>query len=157
MNAADRAKFFKLLQEDIKETEMQTNLIPPHDDLGETLRVLMPVTDEGDPCLLEIMVSNFVEEADMVIFYTTLIGKIGAGYEDLLRALPKWNLDCPLGAFSIFETPEMKQLYHKYTILFDPDTDPADLEDNVMFHLMLLYEVVSRYFVEARELSQGKG
>ena len=51
----------------------------------------------------------------------------------------------------------MKQLYHKYTILFDPDTDPADLEDNVMFHLMLLYEVVSRKFEEARELSQGKG
>ena len=87
MNAADRAKFFKLLQEDIKETEMQTNLIPPHDDLSETLRVLMPVTDEGDPCLLEIMVSNFVEEADMVIFYTTLI----------VRAMRTCSAPCPSG------------------------------------------------------------
>ena len=157
MNAADRAKFFKLLQEDIKETEMQTNLIPPHDDLGETLRVLMPVTDEGDPCLLEIMVSNFVEDADLVIFYTTMIGKIGPGYEDLVGALPKWNLECPLGGFSIYETQGLQQLYHKYSILFDPDTAPEDLEDNVMFHLMVLYEVISRYFVEARELSRGKG
>lgn len=156
MNAADRAQFFKLLQEDIQETDMWTKIVPAHDGLSETLRVMMPVTDEGDPCLLEVMISNFVEEADLLIFYTTMVAKIGEGYEDLLHALPKWNLDCPLGAFGIYETPEVKQLFHKYTVIFDPDTDPEDLEDDAMFHLMLIYEVISRQFDEARKLSRGK-
>ena len=156
MNAADRANFFALLKEDLKESEMRTNLIPPHDDLSETLRVLMPVTDEGDPCLLEIMTSSFVEEADLLIFYTTVIAQIGPGYDDLCSAMSQWTLDCPLGMYSIFETPERKQLYHKYTMLFDPEIDPEELEDNAMLHLMLIYEILSRQYKEARALSDGK-
>lgn len=157
MKAADRAEFFEILQEDIQKADMWTKLVPSEDNGSETLRVMMPVTDEGDPCLLEILISRFVEDTELVIFYTTMIAKIGAGYEELLRALPKWNLECPLGTFGIYEAPEGKQLFHKYTIPFESDTEPEDLEGDVMFHLMLLYEVVSRYFVEARELSQGKG
>ncbi len=156
MNTADRAEFFKLLQDDIQETDMWTNLVPAHDDLSETLRVMMPVTDEGDPCLLEIMTSSFVEEADMLIFYTTMIAKIGPGYEDLFSAVSDWNAECPLGLFGIYKTPEMNQLYHKYTLLFDLDTDPEELEDIAMFHLMLIYEVVSRKYKEARSISDGK-
>ena len=55
---------------------MWTKIVPAHDGLSETLRVMMPVTDEGDPCLLEVMISNFVEEADLLIFYTTMVAKI---------------------------------------------------------------------------------
>ncbi|MBQ1916638.1 MAG: hypothetical protein II177_04075, partial [Lachnospiraceae bacterium] len=129
MTAADRASFFKLLQEDIRESHIDTNLVPPQDDLSETLRAMLPVTDEGDPCLLEIMTSTFVEEADLLVFYTTMIAKIGPGFEDLLRALPQWNLECPLGAFSVYETQGLKQLYHKYTLLFDPEIDPEELAE----------------------------
>ena len=156
MDAADRAEFFAMLQEDIQETDMWTKIVPAHDNISETLRVMMPVTDEGDPCLLEILTSRYINDTGLVILYTTMIAKIGPGYEALQRALSQWNLECPLGAFGIYETPEGNQLYHKYTIPFEPDIDPEELEADVMFHLMLLYEVISRKFGEARELSEGK-
>jgi hypothetical protein len=156
MTAADRATFFKLLEKDIQESHIETNLVPPHDDMSEDLRAMLPVTDEGDPCLLEIMTSKFVEDAELLVFYTTMIANIGPGYENLLDALHQWNLDCPLGLFGIYEAQGMKQLYHKYTILYDPDIDPGDLAETAMFHLMILYEVISRKFPEARAIADGK-
>ncbi len=157
MTVGDRARFFELLNKDIQESNIETNLIPPRDDMSETLRAMLPVTDEGDPNLLEIMTSKFVEDADLLVFYTTMIAKIGPGYEALLDALPQWNLECPLGAFGVYETKGVKQLYHKYSILFDPEIDPEELAETAMFHLMLIYEVLSRKYGEARALSDGNG
>lgn len=156
MDTASRARFFQILEKEIQDSQIQTNLIPPGNGLSETLRAMLPVTDEGDPCLLEIMTSKFVEEADILVFYTTMIAKIGPGYEELLDALPQWNLECPLGAFSIYETKGIRQLYHKYSILFDPEIDPEELAETAMFHLMILYEVISRKFPEARSIAAGK-
>ena len=156
MDTASRARFFKLLNKDIQESNIETNLIPPQDNMSETLRALLPISDEGDPNLLEIMTTKFTEDADLLVFYTTMIAKIGTGYEDLLDALPQWNLECPLGAFGIYETKGIRQLYHKYSILFDPEIDPEELAETAMFHLMILYEVISRKFPEARSIATGK-
>ena len=156
MDTASRARFFQALEEEIRSSHIETNLVPPQDDLSETLRAMLPVTDEGDPNLLEIMTSKFVEDADLLVFYTTMIADIGPGYEDLLDILPQWNLECPLGAFGIYENQDNKQLYHKYSILFDPEIDPYELAETAMFHLMILYEVVSRKYPEARSISEGE-
>ena len=77
-------------------------------------------------------------------------------FEDLLSSLPQWTLECPLGAFGICETKGVKQLYHKYSILFNPEIDPEELAETAMFHLMILYDVVSDKFPEARSIAGGK-
>ncbi|MBQ9459023.1 MAG: hypothetical protein IJU66_03735 [Oscillospiraceae bacterium] len=156
MEAAARARFFKLLEKDIQQSHIRTNLVPPQDETGETLRAMLPVTDEGDPSLMEIMAVSFEEDADVLLFYTTMIGKIGPGYEKLLDVLPRWNLECPLGAYGVYDNQGMKQLYHKYNILFDPEIDPKELEENAMFHLTVLYEIISGKYEEARGISDGK-
>ena len=156
MEASRRAEFFRNLQEQIRESHIETNLVPPGDDgLGETLRAMLPVTDEGDPNLLEIMAVPYVEDADMLIFYTTMIAKIGPGYEDMVRAIPQWNHACPLGGYCIYDNQGLKQFVHKYSLLFDPEIEPDELADTAMFHLMLLYDVVSQKFKEARAVSRG--
>ena len=150
-----QAQFLQKLEAMIREGDIETNLVPPHDNMGETLRALLPVTDEGDASLLEIMAAPYAEQADVLIFYITMIAKINAGYEELLRILPEWNLECPLGAFGIFDNEGIHQLFFKYSILFDPEIDPEELAETAMFHVTLLYEIVSRQYKEAYRIAKG--
>ena len=159
MESNRRARFFQKLEEEIREGNVETVLVPPQDEnLSETLRALLPVTDDGDPSLLEIMDAPYVDGADVLIFYITIIAKINTREEELLRVLNEWNLECPLGAFGIYDNREqgMKQLYFKYSILIDPETDPEELAETAMFHVMMIYEIVSQQYKDAYRLAKGE-
>ena len=41
--------------------------------VGDTLRVLVPITDEGEAVLLELMAAAIDEETDLLQFYTTMV------------------------------------------------------------------------------------
>ncbi len=157
MEQSARLRFFHKMEEEIRESGVESNLVPPQNGMQETLSLLMPVTDEGDPSLMEITIAPFVEESDLLIFYTTMIAKINTGYDELLRVLPQWNLDTVLGTYGIFDNEElgMQQLFHKYTLLIDPEIDPEELAETAMFHLMILYEVISRQYKEAYRICKG--
>jgi|GEM_PF-3491748 hypothetical protein len=157
MDHTGLAQFFEKLEAEIRKGGMETVLVPPHDGMNETLRVLMPVTDEGDASLLEIMTVPYAEDADLLIFYFTVIAKINTGYEELLRILHEWNLHCPLGAFGVFDNEEqgVKQLFFKYSVPFDPELEPEELSENAWLLMTMLYDIVSRKYKEAYRITKG--
>lgn len=123
--------------------------------LGGTLRILLSVTERGDLCLTELVVSELGDGLDLLLFYTTVLPQIGPGYEALLSVLPDWNLLCTFGAFGVLR--EERQLYHKYAFPFPAGTETEALADIALTLTELIYETVSRRREEAAALSAGEG
>ena len=111
--------------------------------IGDTLRILLPVTDEGHPVLTEIMVTEFTDDLDLLHVYSTLLLDCER-LDELTQALSEWNLLCPLGAYGIFESDGKQQLFHKYT--FPLDIDTADFSEQAMTLLELLHGVLSEQY-----------
>lgn len=120
---------------------------------SDTLRAVLPVTDDGDNVLMEFVPVELNDEADGVLLYTTLTGPVGRRYEELVRILPDWNFDCPVGAFGIFR-PE-RQLCHKYMVLLPKSIMPVDAAERVMAAFDLVYQVLCRVFPEAAAYAAG--
>ena len=152
MDANGVKKFQDAMAEKIHALDVETAYVDGGDgQIGGTLRALLPVTDAGDASLMEIMVTEFEEGSDLLLFYTTMIVEIGPGYEALKEMLLDWNLRCPMGAFGIFR--QARQFYHKYTVPVPKDAEPEALAEKAMELLEMLYEVISRQFPEAVRLS----
>ena len=119
--------------------------------IGETLRILFPVTPEGDAVITELVVTAFSPELDLLFLYSTIVAKIGERYDELVQKLIPWNMGCPFGAYGIYE--EERQLYHKYTLPFPNDADPADVAGQALVMLGILNEVLSERYREAETYS----
>jgi len=123
--------------------------------IGDTLRILFPVTEEGHPVIAELMVTEFAEDVDLLHFYTTLIVEMNDKADNLPELLSDWNLLCPLGAYGIYvdeeDEEQGRQLFHKYSIAFPVDATPAALANEAMQTLSLLYGVLSEKYEEFAE------
>ena len=117
--------------------------------IGDTLRILLPVTEEGHPVITEVMVSEFAEDLDMLHLYSTVIAKFSEKAAELPQKLSEWNLLCPLGAFGIFE--EEGQLFHKYTLPFPRDMAADILAEEAMLLIELIHSVLSQKYPELLE------
>ena len=115
--------------------------------IGETLRILFPVTPAGDAVITELMVTRLSPEADLLHVYSTIVVEIGPRYDELVRKLVTWNLRCPLGAYGIYT--DERQLYHKYSFPFPRDAEPEDLAAQAMLLLELVHEVLAETYREA--------
>ena len=155
MNADDVKRLESALEARFKELELETAYFDNGEEsIGDTLRVMLPVTDEGDMALTEILVTPWSEDCDLLHIYSTMILEIGPGYEAVKEMLLDWNVSCPLGAFGIYRPA--RQFYHKYTLPL-PRPLAADLEeelaDRVFFLLNLVAAVLSERYPEAVQLS----
>ncbi len=152
MNIEDVKQFQRVLEARLKVLTLETAYFDNGpESIGDTLRVLLPVTDAGDIVLTEILVTPWVEDCNLLHFYSTIIVEIGPGYEALKEMMLDWNLACPLGAFGIYRPA--RQFYHKYTLALPLDTDMAALPDRAFFLLNLIAAVISERFPEAVKLS----
>ena len=153
MNTADVLQFQQELAKQIEELNLETNMADGTGgaQIGDTLRTLLPMNEEGDVVLTEILVSSFNAESDCLVFYTTMIMEIGPGYEALKEMLLDWNLTCPLGAFGIFRQGRL--FYHKYVFPFPKNLPVQKLADRAMYLLEVLYDVISERFPEVVKLS----
>ncbi len=120
--------------------------------IGDTLRTLVPVTDQGDAVMMELSLAHLSDELCFMQFYTTLIMEVGAGYDQLKLAVEGINFYCPIGAFGIFET----QLYHKYGLLMNQDEDAEQLAADSMTALQVIYDILETYFPVATSISEGE-
>ena len=114
--------------------------------IGDTLRILFPVTGEGHAAITEVMVTGDTEDLDLLMIYTTLVVELNEKAAELPEKLLGWNLLCPLGSYGIFE--EEQQLYHKYTMPFDRSGTAEDLASDTMTLLELLFDVFSAQYEE---------
>lgn len=154
MDLAKQKQFFQILEQKLNGMGMQTAAAAGAGapQIGDTLRVLVPITDEGEAVLLELMVAAIDEETDLLQFYTTMVMELAADRGQLARTLMQWNFLCPLGSFGVFE--EGNQLYHKYGILLTGEEELDRLAEHVIQILSVLYEVLEQKFPAAKEFSR---
>ena len=154
MDLATQKQFFQILEQKLNGMGMQTAAAAGAGapQIGDTLRVLVPITDEGEAVLLELMAAAIDEETDLLQFYTTMVMELAADRGQLARTLMQWNFLCPLGSFGVFE--EGNQLYHKYGILLTGEEELDRLAEHVIEILSVLYEVLEQKFPAAKEFSR---
>ncbi|MDD3920642.1 MAG: hypothetical protein PHO41_05705 [Eubacteriales bacterium] len=155
MEAAMQQELFDLLKQEIKEMGMDTTDVEGAGgpQAGDTLRVLLPITDESIPVILDIMAINVGEDADIVQFYTTLSMELGSGREELIKAIPAFNFFCPIGTFGIFQ---QEQLYHKYGFLLRAGATAEELCTELLDVLAALYNVLDAHYPIAMRLADGE-
>ena len=154
MVLAKQKQFFQILEQKLNGMGMQTAAAAGAGapQIGDTLRVLVPITDEGEAVLLELMVAAIDEETDLLQFYTTMVMELAADRGQLARTLMQWNFLCPLGSFGVFE--EGNQLYHKYGILLTGTEELDELAERVILILSVLYEVIEQKYPLAVEFAR---
>ena len=150
------AKQIRTAQEDLekrlKTLNVETAWLEGEDDqIGGTLRALLPVTDAGDCVLMEIMVTPFDEVMHLLHLYTAIIMEIGPGYEALKETLLDWNLESPIGAFGVYR-PD-RQFCHRYTFPFPADVPAEELAEEAYYLIGQCYSVISHVFPDAVRIS----
>ena len=156
MDRAQVSVFQGELGKKLTELKIETNTAEGlgGDQLGDTFRVLLPMLNSGgDAALMELAVGEMTEEAQLLMFHSTMIMEIGPGLPRLREATELWNLSCPLGAFQVWG--EARQYYHRYSYPFHRDTPPEELAETAMYLIELLCTVISGRFTEAVKLSAG--
>ncbi len=154
MDLAKQKQFFQILEQKLNGMGMQTAAAAGAGapQIGDTLRVLVPITDEGEAVLLELMAAAIDEETDLLQFYTTMVMELAADRGQLARTLMQWNFLCPLGSFGVFE--EGNQLYHKYGIVLNGTEELDELAERVILILSVLYEVIEQKYPLAVEFAR---
>ena len=152
MDLVRQKELFQILEQKLNGMGMQTAAAAGAGapQVGDTMRVLVPITDEGDAVLLELMAASIDEETDLLQFYTTMVMELDVDHGQLAQTLVQWNFLCPLGAFGIFE--EGNQLYHKYGINGTEELD--ELAERVILILSVLYEVIEQKYPLAVEFAR---
>ena len=144
--------FLNELEELLKKMEYETaRLEGEAPQIGDTLRALVPVDDEGNMVLLEVMAGEYDEHTLLIQIYTTMIAEIGPGYEALKEMTLEWNLTCPIGAFGIYR--EGRQFFHKYNYLMPTDEDEKEMATEIFFIIHLVRDVIADVFPDAVRLS----
>ena len=148
MNLKTAHQFFQALDQKIQELGIETTYVEGirSPQIGDTLRILLPVTEEGHPVITEVMVTELADDLDLLHLYSTLIVTLNEKASELPGKLSEWNLLCPLGAYGIYE--EERQLFHKYTLPFPRDVDAGSLAQEAMLLLELIFEVLSKDYPE---------
>lgn len=142
------------MERELKDTGLETAVLTGAGgaQVGDTLRVLLPMTDEGRPALMDFMAATIGEGADVLQYYTTLTMELpDKGREELIKAVPVFNFYCPLGSFGIFNG---HQLYHKYSLLLKEEGAEAIAAD-VLDCMTLLYDMLDEYYPLLMELAEG--
>ena len=145
---------FAKLEDMLHELEIETTYVKgsPEPQIGDTLRILLPVTEEGHPVLTEIMVTEFTDDLDLLHIYSTLIVRCNENVAELSQKLSEWNILCPLGAYGIYEADGERQLFHKYTFPLDRNADEG-FSDVAMLLLELIHGLLSEQYPLFEEYS----
>ncbi|MBE7004298.1 MAG: hypothetical protein E7425_08460 [Ruminococcaceae bacterium] len=147
--------FIHVLDGKIHELDLDTTIMDgiQSPQIGDTLRVLMPVTEEGHPVITEFMLMELADDYNLLMIYTTVMASIRRNKDKLPAKLIEWNLACPMGHYGIYE--EENQLYHKYTLPFPSDAAPEVLAAQAMDLMGLVFELLSNHYPALEEFTAG--
>ncbi len=144
--------FLNELEKLLKTMDYETaRLAGEEPQIGDTLRAMVPVDDEGNKVLLEVLTGEYNEHTLLIQIYSTMIAEIGPGYEALKEMTLEWNLVCPIGAFGIYR--ENRQFYHKYNYLVPADSEAKDTSMSIFYIIHLIRDVIAEIFPDAVRLS----
>ena len=144
--------FFTELDALFKKMEYETASLKGEEiQLGDTLRVMLPIDEAGNKVLMEIMAMSYTDDAILVQIYSTMIAEIGPGYEALKEMLLDWNLMAPIGAFGIYRP--QRQFYHKYNYPIPTEGDPKQMAVEIFYIIHLIQDTIANIFPDAVRLS----
>jgi len=111
------------------ETSINESGLPRQTQIGNTFRVLLPVTERGENILTQLRLGKLTDKLFNLQIYSTVFPKIDknssiAGKTDII------NLATPVGAFGLFSMGDYYELYHKYSILIPQCVDLQSTETN---------------------------
>lgn len=144
--------FFSEMETLLKKMEYETAIVKVEDpQIGSCLRAMIPIDEAGNQVLLELMVVPFSEEAHLLQIFTTMIAKIGPGYEALKEMLLDWNLTCPIGAYGIYR--QSMQFYHKYNYLMPDEVPPDEMALEIFYIVDVIRGIIGQVYPDAVRLS----
>ena len=146
-------QFLKLLEGEMQQLHLDTAFLDGEGapQIGNTLRILLPAAEGKGALLMDVMVTEFEEEKDLVHFYTTILPNIGPGYEAIKEVIQDWNLLCPLGAFGVYR--QEMAFYHKYALAIDRASAPEALCAQALYLIELFYGIIDEHYLECVRLS----
>ena len=148
----DIIAFLNKLDELLKKMDYETARLEGEEpQIGDTLRAMVPVDEEGNRVLLEVLAAEYNENTYLIEIYTTMIAEIGPGYEALKEMTLDWNLTCPIGAFGIYR--QNRQFYHKYNYLIPADGEAENTAMEVFYVIHLVLDVIAEIFPDVVRLS----
>lgn len=148
MDLSKQQAIFSILKKELERQGLEPVLIPGpgKPQIGESLSLLLSVTEEGYPALLELMLVQLTGEMLLLQFYTTLLTALTPDTQTLLtEKLVELNFACPLGHFGLF--PQEGQLYYKYTAVLNAALEPSALAQVSMECMGSVYEMLDHYYL----------
>ena len=118
--------------------------------VGDTIRFLLPMSEEGGVVMMELLILDLGEEEFLLEFYTTMFTDVEDVITDLSVEIPAWNFLCPLGSFGIFE--EEGHLYHKYGLPFSGDTETEKFTKDSVTVMKFLFDIIADKYAAVLEM-----
>ena len=155
MDAASVKELQRLVEEEYSRLGVKCAVVEgeAENQTGDTLRLLLPVTEDGAMVLTELAVFRLEDELDLLTFYTTVLMNLEPD-TPVAGALSGWNLTCPIGAFGILR--EEGRLFHKYTYPAPSAARTEDVAASAEYAIELIFQAISRYYGEALALAEAE-
>ncbi|MBR6738881.1 MAG: hypothetical protein IKL99_04345, partial [Oscillospiraceae bacterium] len=101
MDLSTQKELFTMIKNELDATGMDTVYVQSTGgvQVGDSLRVLLPMDDNGSPALMDFTAAVLGNDADILQYYTTLTLELGAGKAELEQAMSSLNFYCPIGSF----------------------------------------------------------
>ena len=156
MDVKKQNAYFEAIEKKLKERGIEPVRIPGagKTQVGDTLRFLLSMSDEGGAVMMELLILDMGEDEPLLTFYTTLFTDVKDILPDLRVEIPAWNFLCPLGSFGIFE--EAGQLYHKYAVPFAKDASEEELCETAFTVMKFLYEIVGEKYLTTIQMMMAE-
>lgn len=152
MEEKKQKSYFDRLEAELRNRGLEPVRVPGAGapQVGETLRFLLPMSEEGGAVMMEFLLLDIGEDEALLEFYTTMFTDVSDVIADLRVEIPAWNFLCPLGSFGIFE--EGGQLYHKYGIPFPADTDEEKFTETAVTVMKFLFDIIAEKYLDVLEM-----
>ncbi len=153
MDKASVQAFQSALNEKIRALGIETTEVDGFGapQIGDTLRILLPVSDKGEAVITDFMIFSYEANNDLLQIYSTVVVELAGELSPVVTQLNGWNSNCTLGFFGVVERD--KQLYHRYTAPVAKDIAPEMLAEQVLLLLTFAREEIAKRFPEAAKLA----
>lgn len=153
MEVKTQKALFDAVEKQLTDRKLHTARQPgsPSAQIGDTLQAIIPVSDKGQPALMELMIGPIDGNVSILQLYTTVLTDAGTDRRELEKALDGLNFNCPIGAFGFYEN----QFYHRMTVpIFE---DPVIVQANrIIFTIGAIGSIISVFYDRIIELVSGK-
>lgn len=124
------------------------------ENASDSLKVLIPISEDGDFILTEITLCDISPSNTIIQFYSTIATHVlDDCIPEVEKSLIHMNMHTALGAFGIFY--EGHQIYHKYSYITFEQSAPSIIAQQIIGITNLLLKVIQPSYMICRLLSEG--